>query len=77
MFLVALVELIQIGWLKLSVRKQLPSGGIRPADLFQVQQWWRKRHISFLNVGTEVLIRLRIAGAHPDTWFLSGSMYEN
>lgn len=33
MYFIALVELIQIVWLELSVRKQLPAGGIRSADL--------------------------------------------
>lgn len=33
MFLIALVEFIQVGWSELSVRKQLPAGGTRSADI--------------------------------------------
>lgn len=53
-----MVELMQFGWLELSVRKQLPAGGIRSADIYRFDNDG-EGDISFPNVGREVLISFK------------------
>lgn len=73
MFLIVLVEFIEIGWFALSVRKPLPVGEIRSADLSRFNSDGEGDMLAFRVL--ELLIRLCTARVHSGTWFVSPPMY--
>lgn len=66
-----------IGRLEFSVRKCLSAGGIRSADLSWYNNDEEKDAPVFVNIGTEVLIRVCTAGGLSSSQFVCGPMYVN